>query len=151
MTSRQDENLHLNQMRRKLRTYSNQDYIFINSTNIHRYNAMYKIFKEITIKGIERTFGVHRSEWFNIDSAYQKPILIIKSRKWFCFFMNYYFNVAIVVYAPDMGLSKSRIKHYIINLGEDKSLETRAEYNQILTNIFLTDAEIDTGIKTYEI
>jgi len=52
MTSRQDENLHINQMRRKLRTYSNQDYIFINSTNIHRYNAMYKIFKEITIKGI---------------------------------------------------------------------------------------------------
>ena len=65
--------------------------------------------------------------------------------------MNYYFNVAIVVYAPDMGLSKSGVKHYIINLGEDKSLETRAEYNQILTNIFLTDAEIDTGIKTYQI
>jgi len=36
-------------------------------------------------------------------------------------------------------------------LGEDKSLDTRAEYNKILTNIFLTDAEIDTGIKTYQI
>jgi len=112
---------------------------------------MYKVFKEITIKGIERTFGVHRSEWFNIDSAYQKPNLVIKSRKWFCFFMNYYFNVAIVVYAKDIGLSKSGVKHYINNLGEDKSIETRAEYNQILTNIFLTDAEFETGIKTYEV
>jgi len=151
MLDKQNKSLELNQMRRKLRTYSNQDYIFINSTNIHRYNAMYKVFKEITIKGIERTFGVHRSEWFNIDSAYQKPNLVIKSRKWFCFFMNYYFNVAIVVYAKDIGLSKSGVKHYINNLGEDKSIETRAEYNQILTNIFLTDAEFETGIKTYEV
>ena len=151
MTDKQNKSLQLNQMRRKLRKYSNQDYIFINSTNIEKYNAMYNIFKEILVTGIERTYGIHRNEWLTIQSAYNKPDSIISCRSWFCFFMNNYFNVSISVFAKSMGLKKAGAKHYIRRFDEDKSKETRAKYNQILTNIFLTDAEIETGIKTYKI
>jgi len=65
--------------------------------------------------------------------------------------MNNYFNVSLSVFASSIGLSKHGVKHYIYQLDEDKSKETRAKYNQILTNIFLTDAEFETGIKTYEV
>ena len=77
MTDAQNKSLQLNQMRRKLRKYRNQDYIFINSTNIEKYNAMYNIFEEILVTGIERTYGIHRNEWLTIQSAYNKPDSII--------------------------------------------------------------------------
>jgi len=151
MTDKQSNLFELNHMRKKLRQYSNMDYIFINSTNIAKYNAMFNIFKEILVTGIERTYGIHRNEWLTIQSANNKPEPIIKCRSWYCFFMNSYFNVSLTVFASSIGLSKHGVKHYIYQLDEDKSKETRAKYNQILTNIFLTDAEFETGIKTYEL
>ena len=139
-----NDNKTMDKMRIKLKDYINSDYTYINSSNINIYKDTYLIIKELTIVAIERSFGVHRNEWFMI-SAYHKSNAIIKSRSWYCFFMNNYFNVSHTVIGEEMNLSRSGIKHYITTVSEDYSVQARKDYNKVLENIFKTDSELKYG------
>ena len=134
----------MDKFRVEYKNYINSDFTYINLSNFGKYKDDYSIIKELVIVAIERSFSINRSEWITIN-AYQKAKAIIKSRSWYCFFLSNYFNVSISIIAKEMNLTRSGVKHYISNVAEDFSQETKNDYNKVLQNIFKTDSELKYG------
>ena len=130
--------IYIDKMRQQLK-YDN-NYVKITKKNLRENVLWYRIYKELTIVGIERTFGVHRNEWLKIS---RKDInrLENRCRYWFAFVMTNVFNVAYRLLAPELNTIEQNIQHYINYVGDDTRKETRAKYKLLMKNIFTNERD----------
>jgi len=129
---------YINKMRTQLKYDTN--YVKIKKTNLRQNVMWYRIYKELTITGIEKTFGVHRNEWLKNPS---KDVSRVenKCRYWFAFIMTNIFNVAYRLLAPELNTIEQNIVHYINYVGDDTSKEARAKYKLLMKNIFTNERD----------
>ena len=129
---------YINKMRTQLRYDTN--YVKIKKTNLRQNVLWYRIYKELTIIGIERTFGVHRNEWLKNPSKDVSKVEN-KCRYWFAFIMTNIFNVAYRLLAPELNTIEQNIVHYINYVGDDNSKEAREKYKLLMKNIFTNERD----------
>lgn len=130
--------IYIDKMRMQLKYDTN--YVKITKKNLRQNVLWYRIYKELTIIGIERTFGVHRNEWLKISRPNINR-LENRCRYWFAFVMTNVFNVAYRLLAPELGTIEQNIQHYINYVGDDVRKETRAKYKLLLKNIFTNERD----------
>lgn len=130
--------IYIDKMRKQLK-YDN-NYVKITKKNLRQNVLWYRIYKELTIVGIERTFGVHRNEWLKISRP-DINRLENRCRYWFAFIMTNVFNVAYRLLAPELGTIEQNIQHYINYVGDDVRKETRAKYKLLMKNIFTNERD----------
>ena len=130
--------IYIDKMRKQLK-YDN-NYAKITKKNLRQNVLWYRIYKELTIVGIERTFGVHRNEWLKISRP-DINRLENRCRYWFAFVMTNVFNVAYRLLAPELGTIEQNIQHYINYVGDDVRKETRAKYKLLMKNIFTNERD----------
>ena len=130
--------IYIDKMRKQLK-YDN-NYVKITKKNLRQNVLWYRIYKELTIVGIERTFGVHRNEWLKISRPDINRIEN-RCRYWFAFIMTNVFNVAYRLLAPELGTIEQNIQHYINYVGDDVRKETRAKYKLLMKNIFTNERD----------
>ena len=130
--------IYIDKMRKQLK-YDN-NYVKITKKNLRQNVLWYRIYKELTIVGIERTFGVHRNEWLKISRP-DINRLENRCRYWFAFVMTNVFNVAYRLLAPELGTIEQNIQHYINYVGDDVRKETRAKYKLLMKNIFTNERD----------
>ena len=131
--------IYIDKMRKQLK-YDN-NYVKITKKNLRQNVLWYRIYKELTIVGIERTFGVHRNEWLKISRP-DINRLENRCRYWFAFIMTNVFNVAYRLLAPELGTIEQNIQHYINYVGDDVRKETRAKYKLLMKNIFTNERDL---------
>lgn len=129
---------YINKMRTQLKYDTN--YVKIKKTNLRQNVMWYRIYKELTITGIEKTFGVHRNEWLKNPSKDVSKVEN-KCRYWFAFTMTNIFNVAYRLLAPELNTIEQNIVHYINYVGDDTSKEARAKYKLLMKNIFTNERD----------
>lgn len=129
---------YINKMRTQLKYDTN--YVKIKKTNLRQNVMWYRIYKELTITGIERTFGVHRNEWLKNPSKDVSKVEN-KCRYWFAFIMTNIFNVAYRLLAPELNTIEQNIVHYINYVGDDTSKEARDKYKLLMKNIFTNERD----------
>ena len=129
---------YINKMRTQLKYDTN--YVKIKKTNLRQNVMWYRIYKELTITGIEKTFGVHRNEWLKNPSK-DVSKTENKCRYWFAFIMTNIFNVAYRLLAPELNTIEQNIVHYINYVGDDTSKEARAKYKLLMKNIFTNERD----------
>ena len=129
---------YINKMRTQLKYDTN--YVKIKKTNLRQNVMWYRIYKELTITGIEKTFGVHRNEWLKNPSKDVSKVEN-KCRYWFAFIMTNIFNVAYRLLAPELNTIEQNIVHYINYVGDDTSKEARAKYKLLMKNIFTNERD----------
>ena len=129
---------YINKMRTQLRYDTN--YVKIKKTNLRQNVLWYRIYKELTIVGIERTFGVHRNEWLKISRPNVNR-LENRCRYWFAFVMTNIFNVAYRLLGPELNVPEQNIQLYINYVGDDSSKEARAKYKLLMKNIFTNERD----------
>lgn len=130
--------IYIDKMRRQLKYDTN--YVKIKKSNLRQNVLWYRIYKELTIVGIEKTFGVHRNEWLKIPSKDVNK-LENRCRYWFAFVMTNVFNVAYRLLAPELNTIEQNIQHYINYVGDDTRKETRAKYKLLMKNIFTNERD----------
>lgn len=130
--------IYIDKMRKQLK-YDN-NYVKITKKNLRQNVLWYRIYKELTIVGIERTFGVHRNEWLKISRP-DINRLENRCRYWFAFVMTNVFNVAYRLLAPELGTIEQNIQHYINYVGDDVRKETRTKYKLLMKNIFTNERD----------
>ena len=130
--------IYIDKMRKQLK-YDN-NYVKITKKNLRQNVLWYRIYKELTIVGIERTFGVHRNEWLKISRPDINRIEN-RCRYWFAFIMTNVFNVAYRLLAPELGTIEQNIQHYINYVGDDVRKETRTKYKLLMKNIFTNEKD----------
>ena len=130
--------IYIDKMRKQLK-YDN-NYVKITKKNLRQNVLWYRIYKELTIVGIERTFGVHRNEWLKISRP-DINRLENRCRYWFAFVMTNVFNVAYRLLAPELGTIEQNIQHYINYVGDDVRKETRTKYKLLMKNIFTNEKD----------
>lgn len=130
--------IYIDKMRRQLKYDTN--YVKIKKSNLRQNVLWYRIYKELTIVGIEKTFGVHRNEWLKISSKDVNK-LENRCRYWFAFVMTNVFNVAYRLLAPELNTIEQNIQHYINYVGDDTRKETRAKYKLLMKNIFTNERD----------
>ena len=130
--------IYIDKMRKQLK-YDN-NYVKITKKNLRQNVLWYRIYKELTIVGIERTFGVHRNEWLKISRP-DINRLENRCRYWFAFIMTNVFNVAYRLLAPELGTIEQNIQHYINYVGDDVRKETRTKYKLLMKNIFTNERD----------
>mgnify|MGYP001554381756 CR=1 FL=1 len=130
--------IYIDKMRQQLKYDTN--YVKITKKNLRENVLWYRIYKELTIIGIERTFGVHRNEWLKISRP-DINRLENRCRYWFAFVMTNVFNVAYRLLAPELGTIEQNIQHYINYVGDDVRKETRAKYKLLMKNIFTNERD----------
>ena len=130
--------IYIDKMRKQLK-YDN-NYAKITKKNLRQNVLWYRIYKELTIVGIERTFGVHRNEWLKISRP-DINRLENRCRYWFAFVMTNVFNVAYRLLAPELGTIEQNIQHYINYVGDDVRKETRTKYKLLIKNIFTNERD----------
>ena len=130
--------IYIDKMRKQLK-YDN-NYVKITKKNLRQNVLWYRIYKELTIVGIERTFGVHRNEWLKISRP-DTNRLENRCRYWFAFVMTNVFNVAYRLLAPELGTIEQNIQHYINYVGDDVRKETRTKYKLLMKNIFTNERD----------
>ena len=130
--------IYIDKMRKQLK-YDN-NYVKITKKNLRENVLWYRIYKELTIIGIERTFGVHRNEWLKISRPDINRIEN-RCRYWFAFVMTNVFNVAYRLLAPELGTIEQNIQHYINYVGDDVRKETRRKYKLLMKNIFTNERD----------
>ena len=130
--------IYIDKMRKQLK-YDN-NYVKITKKNLRQNVLWYRIYKELTIVGIERTFGVHRNEWLKISRP-DINRLENRCRYWFAFVMTNVFNVAYRLLAPELGTIEQNIQHYINYVGDDVRKETRTKYKLLIKNIFTNERD----------
>ncbi len=129
---------YINKMRKQLKY--DTDYVKIKKTNLRQNVLWYRIYKELTIVGIERTFGVHRNEWLKISRP-DVNRLEKRCRYWFAFVMTNIFNVAYRLLGPELNVPEQNIQLYINYVGDDTSKEARAKYKLLMKNIFTNERD----------
>ena len=129
---------YINKMRTQLKYDTN--YVKIKKTNLRQNVMWYRIYKELTITGIERTFGVHRNEWLKNPSKDVSKVEN-KCRYWFAFIMTNIFNVAYRLLAPELNTIEQNIVHYINYVGDETSKEARDKYKLLMKNIFTNERD----------
>ena len=129
---------YINKMRTQLKYDTN--YVKIKKTNLRQNVMWYRIYKELTITGIEKTFGVHRNKWLKNPSK-DVSKTENKCRYWFAFIMTNIFNVAYRLLAPELNTIEQNIVHYINYVGDDTSKEARAKYKLLMKNIFTNERD----------
>ena len=129
---------YINKMRTQLKYDTN--YVKIKKTNLRQNVMWYRIYKELTITGIEKTFGVHRNEWLKNPSKDVSKVEN-KCRYWFAFIMTNIFNVAYRLLAPELNTIEQNIVHYINYVGDDTSKEARGKYKLLMKNIFTNERD----------
>ena len=129
---------YINKMRTQLKYDTN--YVKIKKTNLRQNVMWYRIYKELTITGIEKTFGVHRNEWLKNPS---KDVSKVENKccYWFAFIMTNIFNVAYRLLAPELNTIEQNIVHYINYVGDDTSKDARAKYKLLMKNIFTNERD----------
>ena len=130
--------IYIDKMRQQLKYDTN--YVKITKKNLRENVLWYRIYKELTIIGIERTFGVHRNEWLKISRPDINRIEN-RCRYWFAFVMTNVFNVAYRLLAPELGTIEQNIQHYINYVGDDVRKETRRKYKLLMKNIFTNERD----------
>ena len=130
--------IYIDKMRKQLK-YDN-NYAKNTKKNLRQNVLWYRIYKELTIVGIERTFGVHRNEWLKISRP-DINRLENRCRYWFAFVMTNVFNVAYRLLAPELGTIEQNIQHYINYVGDDVRKETRTKYKLLMKNIFTNERD----------
>ena len=130
--------IYIDKMRKQLK-YDN-NYVKITKKNLRQNVLWYRIYKELTIVGIELTFGVHRNEWLKISRP-DINRLENRCRYWFAFVMTNVFNGAYRLLAPELGTIEQNIQHYINYVGDDVRKETRAKYKLLMKNIFTNERD----------